>query len=149
MRYLVVKTDDNLKWKNQTYDIATKLNRANALLYIIRNYVSFSTLKVIYFAIFDSVINYAKLLWGQNSNSKLRNIILHKKPLRIINNQPRNRHSGQLFKKGNNILKFEDKILISNIIFISKTIISYANFHILAYILFRDSQLWHSIVANW
>ena len=141
MRYLAVKTDDNLKWKNQTYDIATKLNRANALLYIIRNYVSFSTLKVIYFAIFDSDINYAKLLWGQNSNSKLRNIILHKKLLKIINNQPRNRHSGQLFKKGNNILKFEDKILISNIIFISKTIISYANFHILAYILFRDSQL--------
>ena len=149
MRYLGFKTDDSLKWKNQTYDIPTKLNRANALLYIIRNYVSFSTLKAIYFAIFDSHVNYTKLLSGQNSNSKLRNIILHKKPLRIINNQPRNRHSGQLFKKGNNILKFEDKILISKIIFISKIIITYANFQKLAYILFRDSQLWHSIVANW
>ena len=80
MRHLAVKTDDNLKWKNQTYNIAKKLNRANVLFCIIRNYVSFSTLKVIYFAIFDSRINYAKLIWGQNPNAKLRIIILQKKP---------------------------------------------------------------------
>ena len=66
--------------ENQTYNIATKLNRANVLLCIIRNYVSFSTLKVIYFANFDSHIDYAKLIWGQNPNSKLRIIILQKKP---------------------------------------------------------------------
>ena len=46
---------------------------------------------------------------------------LKKKALKIINNQPRNSHSGPLFKKSN-ILNFEDKILISNIIFISKSI---------------------------
>ena len=80
VRHLAVKTDDNLKWKNQTYNIAKKLNRANVLFCIIRNYVSFSTLKVIYFAIFDSRINYAKLIWGQNPNAKLRIIILQKKP---------------------------------------------------------------------
>ena len=44
-----------------------------------------------------------------------------KKTIRIINNQPRNSHSSLLFKKSN-ILKFEDKILINNIIFISKSI---------------------------
>ena len=90
--YLGVKIDENLDWKDQTYDIVTKLNRANALLYKIINCVSFNTLKVIYFA------NFA-----------------------IIHNQPRNSHSGSLFNKSN-ILKFEDKILISNIIFISKSI---------------------------
>ena len=121
MKYLGVKIDENLNWKDQTYDIVAKLNRANALLYKIRNYVSFNTLKVIYFAIFDSYINYANLIWGQNLNSKLRIITLQKKALRIINNQPRNSHSGPLFKKSN-ILNFEDKILISNIIFISKSI---------------------------
>ena len=60
------------------------------------------------------------LYGGQNLNSKLRIITLQKKALRIINNHPWNGQSGPLFKKSN-ILKFEDKILISNI-FISKSI---------------------------
>ena len=121
VKYLGLKIDENLDWKVQTHDIATKLNRANVLLYKIRNYVSFNTLKAIYFAIFDSHINYANLIWGQNPNSKLRVTTLQKKALRIINNQPKNSHSGPLFKQ-NNILKFEDKILIGNIIFVSKSI---------------------------
>ena len=37
-------------------------NRANALLYKIRHYVSFNNLKAIYFAILDSHINYADLI---------------------------------------------------------------------------------------
>ena len=51
MKYLGVKIDENLNWKDQTYDIVTMLNRANALLHKIRNYVSFIALKAIYFAV--------------------------------------------------------------------------------------------------
>ena len=47
VKYLGVETDENLKWKDQTHDIATKLIIANAQLYKIINYVSFNTLKVI------------------------------------------------------------------------------------------------------
>ena len=121
MKYLHLKIDENLNWKNQTHDIATKLNKTNAMLYKIRNYVSFNTLKAICFAIFDSHINYANFIWRQNPNSKLKVITLQTKALRIINNQPKNTHLGLLFKQ-NNILKFEDKILIGNIIFGSKLI---------------------------
>ena len=31
VKYLGVKIGQNLNWKDQTYDVATKLNRANAL----------------------------------------------------------------------------------------------------------------------
>ena len=85
MKYLGLKIDENLNWKDQNHDIATKLNRANALLQKIRNYV------------------------------------LRKRALRIINNQPKNSHSGPLFQQ-NNIIKFQDKILIGNILFVSKSI---------------------------
>ena len=61
VKYLGLKNDENLEWKDQTHDIATKLKRSNVLLYKIRNYVSFNTLNVIYCAIFDSHINYANL----------------------------------------------------------------------------------------
>ena len=86
MKYLGVKIDENLNWKDQAYNIVAKLKRANALLYKIRNYVSFNTLKVIYFAIFYSYINYGNLTWGPNLNSKVRIITLQQKALRIMNN---------------------------------------------------------------
>ena len=66
VKYLGIKIDENLNWKQHIHDITIKLNRANALLSIIRNYVNKHTLRTIYFAIFDSHINYANLIWGQN-----------------------------------------------------------------------------------
>ena len=110
----------NWIWKIKTYDIVPKLNEANTLLYKIKKYVIFNTL-IIYFVIFDSHRNYANLIWGQNTNTKLSIITLQKKALIIINNQLRNSHSGRLFKKSD-ILKFKDKILSSNIISISKSV---------------------------
>ena len=79
VKYLGVKIDENLNCKDQAYDIVTKVNRANALLYKIRKYVSFNILKAIYFAIFDSHINHVNLIQGQNPNSTLRITILQKK----------------------------------------------------------------------
>ena len=60
-------------------------------------------------------------LYGAEPKFQVKNYYFTEKNLGIINNQPRNSHSGPLFKKSN-ILKFEDKVLISNIIFISKSI---------------------------
>ena len=94
---------------------------ANLLLFKIRNYVNFNSFKSIYFANFDSHLNYGNLIWGQNFNSAFRIVTLQKKAIRIINNHPRNSQSSLLFKKIS-ILKFEDKTLISNIIFISKSV---------------------------
>ena len=65
VKYLGIKINENFSWKQHIYDITIKLNRANALLSIIRNYVNKHTLRTIYFAIFDSHINYVNLIWGQ------------------------------------------------------------------------------------
>ena len=99
VKYLGVKIDENLTWKYYIYDIATKQSRASAILFKIRNYVNFDTLKSIYFAVFDSHTNYANLIWAQNLNSTFRIVTLQKKAIRIINNQPRSSHSSLLFKK--------------------------------------------------
>ena len=89
VKYLGIKIDENLNWKQHIHDIAIKLNRANVLLSIIRNYVNKLTLRTIYFAIFDPHINCANLIWGQNLHSLSRIIILQKKALRIMNFQSR------------------------------------------------------------
>ena len=119
VKYLGIKINENFHWKQHIHDIAIKLSRANALLSIIRIYVNKHTLRTIYFAIFDSHINYVNLIWGQNLHSLSRIIILQKKALRIMNFQSRDSHSSPLFRS-NHILKLEDKILIENILFISK-----------------------------
>ena len=79
-----MKTEDiesfNLNWKQHIHDIAVKLNRANTLLFTIRNYVKKHILRMIYFALSDSHINYANLLWSQNLHSSSR-IIKSKREL--------------------------------------------------------------------
>ena len=72
-----------------------------------------------YFAICDSYLSYCCLVWAQNSSTIQRIIILQKKSVRIISFQPRNFHTSPLFKQ-NSILKFQDKICLENILFVSK-----------------------------
>ena len=118
-KYLGIRIDENLKRKYHVFDIAIKLNRANALLFKIRNFVNVNTLNIIYYAIFYSHINYANVIWAQDLNAVNRVSILQKKAPRIISFQPRDCHSNPLFKK-RNLLKSEDKIQPRNVLLVSK-----------------------------
>ena len=66
VKYLGVKIDTNLSWQYHVNDLSVKLNRANALLFKMRKYVSCKILRSIYFAIFDSYLSYCCLVWAQN-----------------------------------------------------------------------------------
>ena len=99
IKYLGIKINEHFNWKQNIHDIAIKLNRANTLLSIIRNYVNKHSLRTIYFAIFDSHINYVNLIRDQKI------VILQKKALRIMNFQSRDSHSSPLFRS-NHILKY-------------------------------------------
>ena len=103
------------------YDLSVKIDRTNALLFKIRKCVDDKILRSIYFAIFESNLNYCSLVWAQNYNAINRLVILQKKALRIMNYQPRNSHTSPLFRKAA-VLKFKDKINLENILFISKSI---------------------------
>ena len=54
VKYLGVKIDINLSWQYHVNDLSTKLNRANALLFKMRKYVSPKILRSIHFAFSDS-----------------------------------------------------------------------------------------------
>ena len=116
-----VKIDVNLTWKHNIDDLSIELNRANVFLFKIRKYISPKILRSIYFAIFDSYLSYCCLVWAQNFSSIKRILILQKTAVRIINFQPRNSHTSPLFKQ-NFILKFQDKIYLENILFVSKSL---------------------------
>ena len=85
MRYLGVKIDSKLNWNSHVNAIATKLNQANAMLYKVRDFVNANILKSIYYALFESHINYTCIIWGQNISTINCLYILQRKALRIIN----------------------------------------------------------------
>ena len=123
VKYLGVKIDTNLSWQYHVNDLSIKLNRANALLFKMRKLVSLKILKSIYFAIFDFYLSYSCLAEAQNRSTIQRILILQKKAVRIINFQPRNSHTSPLFKQ-NFIIKFQDKICLENVLFVSKSLIN-------------------------
>ena len=90
VKCLGVKIDTNLTWQHNVNDLSIKLNRANALLFKMRKYVSLKILRSIYFAIFDSYLSYCCLVWAKNFSTIRRIVIFQKKAVRIINVQPRN-----------------------------------------------------------
>ena len=74
VKYVCVKSYENLNRKDHIHDIATKLNRAKAILLKITNYLNCNTFKLIYFAIFDSDINYTNLKWGKTWTLHLEHV---------------------------------------------------------------------------
>ena len=85
IKYLGVRVDKFLHWHDQVNNIAVRVNRANALLLKIRNYVNMKTLRNIYYAILDSHLTYSCIAWAQNINKVNRLINLYKKALHIMN----------------------------------------------------------------
>ena len=75
----------------------------------------------IYFAIFESHLNYSSVVSVQNPDSIKCLTILQKRALRIINFKPRNYHTSPLFKE-NVILKLIDQVHLENILFVNKYI---------------------------
>ena len=132
VKYTGIRIDENMKWKHHVTDIAIKLNRANALLFKIRNFANVNILGTICYAIFGPQIDYANVVWARKFNAVKRFFTLQKKALRIISFQPRDCHSSPSFKK-HNILKFEDKIPLENVLQVSKYVInilpSHPKFH--------------------
>ena len=113
-----MKIDSNLNWDHHVNDLSIKLNRANALLFKMRKYVSLKILRSIYFATFDSYLSYCCLVWAQNCST---NCNFTKKAVRIINFQPRNSHTSPLLKQSS-ILKYQDQICLEKILFTSKSL---------------------------
>ena len=64
MRNLGIKIDENLNWKIYMYDLASKLNRANAVLAKLRHFINNKILRSPYFAIFHPHLNYVCIAWG-------------------------------------------------------------------------------------
>ena len=123
--FLGIVLDSQLRWNAHINKISKKLSKANGILSKIKNTVPKSTLKILYFSLVNSHLDYGLLCWGHKANQM---DILQKKAIRIITKSKYNAHTEPLFKKLN-ILKVHDlyKIKLYKLYFkiINKTIPKY------------------------
>ena len=81
VKYLGIQIDKGLTWKQQINHVALKLNKANAMLSKLRHVLDIKTLRSVYYAVFESHLCYASLVWAQNTNSvKSLALITEKNP---------------------------------------------------------------------
>jgi len=78
VKYFGVILNDKLSWQPHIDHIIKKLSRACVMIFKFRPYVPLSTLKLIYFSIFHSVIQYSLINWNGRRASKN---LIHKKIL--------------------------------------------------------------------
>ena len=77
--------DAGLTWQAHIDTISNKLSRAIGLLYKIRPYVNIQILKMLYYSLIFSHLNYAVEIWGSTHNIYLNQIlILQKRAIRLL-----------------------------------------------------------------
>jgi len=105
-----------LSWNNHIDLIMKKLSKA---CYVIRNakiYMSVSSLKVIYFAFFHSVMSYGIIFWGNSSHSSVI-FRIQKKAITIMEGCGNRVSCRNIFKKLQ-ILPLTSQYMLSLLIFV-------------------------------
>ena len=114
VKYLGVYLDEYLNWATHVNQLCVKLVKANAMLSKIRYFVNETTLRSIYFAIFNSHLSCACTAWGQSIVPSHRICILRRNALQIIFFVKFNDHTTQVFCKIK-IIKFLDLVSVENV----------------------------------
>ena len=102
--FLGILLDTNLKWNAHINRISKKISKAIGIIGRIKNFLPVNTLKILYFALVNSHLDYGLLCWGHCAN---RLMISQKKAMRLITKSRYNAHTEPLFKNLG-ILKIPD-----------------------------------------
>lgn len=66
VKFLGLHIDESLKWKGHLVDLNKKLSCAVYALFVIRKNIGFQTSKIVYFAYFQSIMQYGIEFWGDS-----------------------------------------------------------------------------------
>jgi hypothetical protein len=82
-KFLVLLIDSSLKWNIHIEQLVKKLSSACYAIRQVKPYMSRSTLLIIHYALFNSVMSYGIIFWG-NSTSSFDVFKMQKRVVRII-----------------------------------------------------------------
>ena len=87
IKFLGLKLDKHVSWKNRIQKLLSKLSSACYLARRLYAFCSLNTIKMIYFAYFHAIIEYGIIFWGNSVESKR---IFQKKKKKKNQNHDRN-----------------------------------------------------------
>ena len=110
VKYLGVHLDNKLSWKIHIDVLTRTLSKVCEVIYKLRHYVPFSILKLVYYAMFHSHLQYSLINWGRAYKSHYHNlVILQNKILRASLFLPMHYPTNLLYTKFC-VLKLDDMI---------------------------------------
>ena len=110
VKYLGVIVDNKLSWTHHIDALKLKLSKACGIIYKLRYYVPLSTLKLVYYSMFQSHLQYSLLNWGRACKSNLHKLeVLQNKIIRACLFCPLQYHTNLLYCRFN-VLKLKDMI---------------------------------------
>ena len=110
IKYLGLILDNKLNWKAHINELSKKLSRAIGLLYKVRNFCKTSTIRSLYFSLFNSHLSYGLVVWGNANISDINKIkSLQKRAIHAISEQPDN--TDHIFFE-QNILNIDDQLKV-------------------------------------
>ncbi|CAH2006181.1 unnamed protein product [Acanthoscelides obtectus] len=119
-KYLGIIIDELLTWKDHVEYVTTKIRKLIHKFYELREILDFRTLKTVYFALTESVINYGFVVWGNTSLATLSKLQVAQKWIIKIMLFKQKRYSSELVFRDSKILNLEQLYLKSLIRFIMK-----------------------------
>ena len=119
-KYLGVLIDDKLLWKDHIQNINLKIRKGIGMLYKLKDYVTSSTLKSLYYSFIYPYLDYNLLNWSCTSTSNLNCLrISNRKAVRCMLSRNKREHYTPLFKELN-ILPFNELIQLKRANFMWK-----------------------------
>lgn len=73
-RYLGIIFDNNLRWNLHIHNLVGKLRQVIYKFYTLKNLAPKHTMRVVYFALYQSILQYGLLIWGGSANCFLSQI---------------------------------------------------------------------------
>lgn len=79
IKYLGVMIDETFNWKEHIRYVTGKIRKLIYKFYELRNILAFSSLKMVYFALIESVINYGIVVWGNAGTTIMSKLMIAQK----------------------------------------------------------------------
>lgn len=97
IKFLGIYLDEKLSWNYQINDLCLKLSKKAGIFYQLQ-FLPQKVLKLLYYSLVNSQLNYCNIIWGFTSKSNLDRILkLEKRLIRIISHSSFLAHSDPLF----------------------------------------------------
>jgi hypothetical protein len=119
VKFLGVWITNTLAWDEHIISLSQKLSQTSYAIKILSNVLNLTSLKIIYYSLFQSLLSYGIIFWGNTQKSQII-FKLQKRVIRTITNAKHNEHCKPLFRSLN-ILPLPCLYILHLLIYVKKT----------------------------